>query len=61
MIRYINCKTEFGIETIDELHSKEYANNKVFWKVLLNTLEDAQISGHKAYISIRASKEWYNR
>ncbi len=60
MIRYINAKTNQGVETLSQEDSKDYENKKLFWKELLQNCQDYQMSGHEAWISRRATKEWYH-
>lgn len=61
MVRYINCRTKEGIETLDEVNSNEYRSIHTFKQVLLDLRKDYQVSGHDAYISIRSTKEWKDR
>tara|TARA_R110001632_G_scaffold76073_2_gene172735 strand:- start:5905 stop:6069 length:165 start_codon:yes stop_codon:yes gene_type:complete len=48
-----------GIETLSSHDSNDYTNKKVFFIELLNELKNYQLSGHNAYISKRATKDWY--
>lgn len=61
-IRYINVKTSQGIETIDELHEKDFPNRKAFHKELWQLKEKYALAyrgtGLVPYTSQRPTKDW---
>ena len=58
MKKYLNLKTHYGVETVDELDSSDFKTYKEFREELKRLLYEYHLSGQNAYISIRACKEW---
>lgn len=59
MKRYINCKTREGVKTIHVFDLKDHENKKELFKYLLETLKFCKLFGHNAWMSRRATKEFY--
>jgi hypothetical protein len=60
-MRYFNIKSQYGIETVDELDRKDFATYKEFKEELLRLKKEYHLSGIPVYISQRCTKEWRNR
>lgn len=58
MITYINTKNSYGVETIDELNSKDFNSPKEFKKELNRLLNEYRLIEPKVYSSQRADKDW---
>ena len=58
MIRYINTKTNFGVETVDQLDSNDSAKFKEFKTELRRLLNEYRLAGFNVYISQRCDKTW---
>ena len=58
MIKYLNMKTNYGIETVDDLDSEDFNTYKEF-KVELNRLvSEYSMANMNVYISSRPDKTW---
>ena len=60
-MKYINSKTSEGIETLSCIDPKEFQTRKLYLKEIVKQVFDYRLSGHDAYVSQRATKEWYSR
>ena len=58
MVKYINMISNYGTETIDELDSNNFEYRHEFRAELKRLLAEYRMSGHNAWISSRACKEW---
>lgn len=62
MTRYLNIKTVYGTETIDELSRADFPSHKEYIKELNRLLSDYRLAGFTGcYISQRADKTWKNK
>jgi hypothetical protein len=59
-MKYFNIKTEYGIETIDQLNINDFNDWREFRKELARLKKEYHLVGMNVYISQRATKEWYN-
>jgi hypothetical protein len=57
-MRYLNMKTVFGIETIDELNPANFESYKLFRQELKRLLNEYRIAGMAVYISQRSTNDW---
>lgn len=55
---YFNVKTEYGVETVDQLSRADFPSLKEYSKERKNMLEGYRNSGMNVYISSRSTKEW---
>jgi hypothetical protein len=61
-MKYLNIKTTYGIETIDQLDSKEYKTFKDFKKELIRLKNEYNLAyGGGVYVSTRSTKDWVRR
>jgi len=56
MTRYINLKTNQGVETVDQLDRQDFNTYTEFKKELNRLLMEYRLSGMAVYISQRQSK-----
>jgi hypothetical protein len=56
MKRYLNLKTNYGTETVDQLDSKDFDSFKHFKAEIKRLLNEYHISGMQVYSSQRKAK-----
>lgn len=57
-MRYLNMRTNFGVETVDQLDVKDF-KSYVEYKTELNRLvKEYHLSGMLVYVSSRPDKTW---
>ena len=57
---YLNLKTVYGVETVDELNRKDYKTFKEYKKELKELIENYYLCNMNVYKSQRCTKEWNN-
>jgi len=57
-MKYINLKTNYGTETIDELNPKDFNTYKEFKTELRRLINEYHIAGIDVYSSQRCDKTW---
>lgn len=60
MVRYLNIKTSYGIETVDEVRREDFNSHKEFIQELRRLKREYNIAGMLVYTSQRCTKEWNN-
>ena len=60
MKRYFNFKSNYGVETVDELSREDFNTVKEFRKELSRLAGEYRLAGIPVYISSRCTKEWKN-
>ena len=58
MTQYLNMKTSYGVETVDQLDSEDFTNNREFRKELKRLINEYRLSGMIVYSSSRCDKSW---
>lgn len=58
MKRYLNLKTVYGVETVDELELKDFKNRSSFNKELKRLKGEYHLAGMSVYSSQRAASNW---
>lgn len=58
---YINMKTNFGIETVDEFTKEPEQTGREFRDYVSNMVREYRLGGMNVYTSSRCTKEWANR
>jgi hypothetical protein len=58
---YINLKTCYGVETVDQLSQKDFSAYKDFIKELKRILYEYRLTGMAVYSSSRCTKDWRNK
>jgi len=58
MKRYLNLKTQYGIETIDEIDIYNFKNYNEFKTELRRLIKEYHLIGMNVYTSTRSAKEW---
>ena len=56
MKRYLNLKTNYGVETIDKLDSNDFNNLKEFKAELKRLVNEYEMAGMQAYWSQKKAK-----
>ena len=57
-MKYINTRTCYGVETVDELNPKDFNNYKAFRTELIRLFNEYRLAGFNVYISQRCDKTW---
>ena len=57
-MKYLNMKTVYGVETVDELDPKDFNTFKEFRTEFLRLRREYHIAGMGVYTSQRCTKEW---
>ena len=57
-MKYLNLKTNYGVETIDELNPIDFKNYREFRTELKRLKSEYHICGMNVYISQRPNKTW---
>lgn len=58
MIRYINMRSQYGVETVDELNNSDFESYKAFRVELRRLISEYRLAGMNVYSSQRACKDW---
>lgn len=61
MTKYINFKSVYGTETIEQIDLKDFKTYKEFRIECRNLLANYIQSGMSVYLSRRATKDWQGR
>ena len=61
MKRYLNIKTVYGTETIDELSRADFPSHKEYIKELKRLKSEYAMAGMSGYWSQRAANGWKNK
>lgn len=56
MIKYLNRKTQYGVETVDQLDRKDFESGKAFKAELRRLTNEYSIAGVQVYVSQRCAK-----
>jgi hypothetical protein len=59
-MKYFNIKTNYGVETIDQLDRKDFSTYSEYIAELKRLKNEYRLAGMDIYLSQRATKEWYN-
>lgn len=58
---YLNMKTSYGIETVDEFTREEGQSPKEFHKYVSQMISEYKASGMDVYRSSRCTNDWKNK
>jgi len=58
--RYFNMKTNFGVETVDEIRRADWGTYKGYIAELRSMLSNYRIAGMNVYLSQRCTNNWKN-
>lgn len=58
MTKYLNLKTVYGVETVDELNENDFTSFREFTKEVKRLCNEYRIAGMNVYTSIRCTKDW---
>ena len=56
MTKYLNIKTQYGVETVDSLERKDFESGKAFKTELKRLTNEYLIAGVQVYVSQRCVK-----
>lgn len=57
-MRYLNLKTSYRVETVDELDPKDFTTRREFRKELNRLVSEYHLAGMHVYVSQRCDKTW---
>lgn len=57
---YLNMKTNYGVETVDQLDKKDFKTYKEFKIELSRLISEYHLCGMNVYKSCRCDKSWNN-
>ena len=57
-MRYLNIKTSYGVETVDELNPSDFGIFKDFRVELSRLVSEYRMAGMNVYVSQRPCKDW---
>lgn len=60
MKRYFNVKTNYGIETIDEINKNDFKSRIEYINEKNRLIREYRLSGINVYLSSRSTKEYRN-
>ncbi len=55
---YFNIRTNYGIETVDQLDRKDFPTVREYMKEIRRVLREYHLSGMNVYRSSRSTKDW---
>ena len=58
MKRYLNLKTNYGVETVDEINSNDFETLKAFRLELKRLISENHSAGLLVYVSQKADQSW---
>ena len=58
---YFNLRSNYGIETVDELCSSDFDTGKEFRAEVRRLVSEYHLAGIAVYTSQRATKEWRSK
>ena len=60
-MKYINMKSSYGTETVDELNPNDFPSRREFSVELRRLVNEYRIAGMDVYTSTRCTKDWKDR
>jgi len=60
MKKYLNLRTVYGVETVDELNTEDFKTLSDFNRELKRLKSEYRLNNMNVYSSQRATKEWNN-
>jgi len=58
---YVNIKTSFGVETIDEINESDFKTFKEYLAEKRNVIKEYRTIYDNVYFSQRCTKDWKNK
>ena len=58
MKRFLNTRTNYGVETVEELDTEDFKTYKEFREELRRLRIEYSLAGTSTWVSQRATKEW---
>lgn len=57
-IKYLNVKTQYGVETVDQVESKDFKTYKEFRAEIIRLVSEYHLCNMVVYVSSRCDKTW---
>jgi len=57
-MKFLNLKTSYGVETVDQLDPNDFENFKAFRLELNRLVSEYHLAGMPVYVSSRCDKTW---
>ena len=57
-MKYLNLRTQYGVETVDQLDPKDFTTYKEFKAELRRLIGEYHLAGMAVYNSTRCTKDW---
>jgi len=57
-MKYLNIKSQYGVETVDQLDSKDFKTYREFKAELNRLVSEYKLSGMNVYVSSRCDNTW---
>lgn len=57
-MKYFNIRTNYGVETVDELNRSDFKTYSEYKNELRRLLNEYRLSGMNVYLSQRCTNEW---
>ncbi len=61
MKTYLNLRTSYGVETVDELNSSDFDSLKEYRQEKARLLNEYRVAGMSVYTSQRCDRTWNER
>ena len=61
MTKYLNMRSNYGVETVDELSTEDFETKKAFRAEINRLVSEYHLAGMGVYISVRCTKDWKNK
>ena len=58
MTKYLNMRSNYGVETVDELSTEDFETKKAFRAEINRLVSEYHLAGMPVYASSRCAKDW---
>ena len=55
---YLNMRTQYGVETVDELSRKDFSTNREYRAELKRLISEYRLAVMDVYVSQRCCRDW---
>ena len=60
-MKYLNMKTRYGVETVDQINRADFATYEDFENELIRLVNEYHMCGMPVYVSNKCDKTWNKR